>query len=277
MTVSDSGAPDWFTYQQKSATQRTWWFWRAATRHGRPVLSIFGDLQVSGRISPDLLRGPLLLAPNHIGNFDTFVIAVAMAEVGLEPRFLITGGIMTAPVVGKLLERSGNLRVERGKSDAVRSMHLVDIALRNNAHLCIYQEGRVSLDPGLWPERGKTGLARIALEHGVPVIPIAQWGAHAVTKYEEPKEMLGSTVSSIWRRPKLKVRFGDPVDLSGLDPNRRGDAVRARNRIAAAQTRLLAGLRPGEHAQPAFYDRTRPVHYPSTAAFPGGVVPDELP
>lgn len=268
---------DWFERQRRTAAEPTWWFWRTAIRRGRPVVSIFGNLEVTGSVAPELLRGPLLLAPNHIGNFDTIVIAVAMPRVGLEPRFLVTGGIMTAPVVGRLLERSGNLRVERGKTDAARSMELVDIALRHGAHLCIYQEGRVSLDPGLWPERGKTGLARIALEHNVPVIPIAQWGAHAVTKYDQRTEMLRSTVSAIWRRPTLKVHFGEPVDLSGLDAGRRGDSIRARNRIAAAQTRLLTTLRPGELDAPAFVDRTRPVRYPTTAAFPGGVVPDDLP
>ena len=270
-------ADDWFERERKSAAEPMWWFWRSAARHCRHLMAVFGKFEVTGRIDPELLRGPLLIAPNHIGNFDTLLIAVAMARVGLEPRFLVTGGLMTAPVIGKLLERSGNLRVERGKADAARSMELVDIALRHGAHLCIYQEGRVSLDPGLWPERGKTGLARIALDHNVPVIPVAQWGAHAVTKYEDGKQMLSSTVSSIWRRPTLKVHFGEPVDLSDLQANRRGDAIRARNRIAAAQTRLLAPLRPGEIDAPAFDDRTRPVRFPSTAAFPGGVVPTDLP
>lgn len=268
---------DWFVRQRISAAQPPWWFWRFATRRGGALLSLFGRVQVTGSVSPALRSGPLLIAPNHIGNFDTFVIAVAMAKVGLDPRFLITAGIMTAPVVGPLLERSGNLRVNRGKTDAARSMELVDIALRHGAHLCVYQEGRVSLDPGLWPERGKTGLARIALEHQVPVIPVAQWGAHEVTKYEETKAMLSSTVSSTWRRPALQVHFGEPVDLSGLRADRRGDPVRARNRIAAAQTRLLVPLRSGELDAPRFNDETRPVADRPTAAYPGGVVPDNLP
>lgn len=268
---------DWFERESQLATEEPWWFWRMATRRGGALLAPFGRLKVTGSVSEELRRGPLLIAPNHIGNFDTFVIAVAMARVGLDARFLITGGIMTAPIIGELLERSGNLRVERGTRDAAKSMALIDIALRNGAHLCIYQEGRVSLDPGLWPERGKTGLARIALEHQVPVIPVAQWGAHEVVKYEDSKEMLSSTVSSLWRRPALRVHFGEPVDLSGLSADRRGDPVRARNRIAAAQTRLLAPLRREEMDQPRFRDATRPVAERPTAAFPGGVVPDELP
>ena len=268
---------DWFERQKQSAAAPPWWFWKMATKRGTALIAPFGRLQVTGSISDELRRGPLLIAPNHIGNFDTFVIAVAMAQAGLDTRFLITGGIMTAPIIGPLLERSGNLRVERGKADAARSMELVDIALRHNAHLCIYQEGRVSLDQGLWPERGKTGLARIALDHDVPVIPVAQWGAHAVTKYEDNAAMLSSTVSSMWRRPILQVHFGDPVDLSDLRADRRGDAIRARNRIAAAQTRLLVPLRSGELDEPAFKDETRPIADRPTAAFPGGVVPDDLP
>lgn len=273
----DRGPDDWFERQQISATQPTWWLWRRITRHGRFVLAPFGRLEVTGSVPESLRDGPLLIAPNHIGNFDTFVIAAAMGAAGLDARFLVTGGIMTAPVVGRLLERSGSLRVERGKTDAARSMELVDLALHHGAHLCIYQEGRVTLDPGMWPERGKTGLARIALEHQVPVIPVAQWGAHEVTKYDQTKAMLTSTLSATWRRPALQVHFGEPVDLSGLRADRRGDAVRARNRIAAAQTRLLAPLRADEPQLPRFVDETRPVPDRPTAAFPGGVVPDQLP
>lgn len=268
---------DWFERQQRSAAQEPWWFWRGALRYGWPLVSVFGSLRVTGGVSKQLRAGPLLLAPNHIGNFDTFVIAIAMARIGLRARFLITGGIMDAPVIGPLLDRSGNLRVNRGKADAMRSMELVDIALRHNAHLCIYQEGRVSLDPGLWPERGKTGLARIALGHDVPVIPVSQWGAHEVTKYEDLRAMLTSTATAPLRRPKLQVHFGEPVDLSGLQDGRPGDAIKARNRIAGAITRGLVPLRRDELDRPRYRDETRPIADHPTAAFPGGVVPDMLP
>ena len=86
-----------------------------------------------------------------------------------------------------------------------------------------------------------------------------------------------TTASALWRRPILKVHFGEPVDLSGLKPDRRGDAIRARNRIAAAQTRLLRPLRSDELHEPRFIDRTRPVPVRPTAAYPGGIVPDDIP
>ena len=51
----------------------------------------------------------------------------------------------------------------------------------------VYPEGRIGLDPGMWPERGKTGTARLALASGAPVVPVAQWGAHEVLPYGAPK------------------------------------------------------------------------------------------
>lgn len=268
---------DWFDRQRESATKRPWWLWQSITKYGWPVVMAFGNLQITGRIDPLLLRGPLLLAPNHIGNFDSVALAVAMRQVGLSPRFLVTAGIMQTPVLGALFEKSGYLRVNRGKADAAKSLELVALALEHGAHVAIYPEGRVSLDPDLWPEKGKSGLAALALATGAPVIPISQWGAHEVCKYEDNLAMLTSTMTSVLRRPALKIHFGDPVDLSGLSSDRPRDIITARTRIDAAITRNLVPLRADQLGAPRFVDPTRPIADRPTAAFPGGIVPDELP
>jgi hypothetical protein len=71
------------------------------------------------------------------------------------------------------------------------------------------------------------------------------------------------------------VHVGPPVQLDGLLLGRVGDANRARIRIAAAITRGLVPLRAGEMDAPAFADPTRPAT--AVAAFPGGIVPDDVP
>ncbi len=71
------------------------------------------------------------------------------------------------------------------------------------------------------------------------------------------------------------MHVGPPVQLADLRMGRVGDANRARYRIAAAITRGLVPLRAGEHERPAFDDPTRPTT--AVAAFPGGVVPDDVP
>jgi hypothetical protein len=65
------------------------------------------------------------------------------------------------------------------------------------------------------------------------------------------------------------------VVLDDLRVGRVGDANRARYRIAAAITRGLVPLRAGERDRPPYVDRTRPTT--AVAAFPGGVVPDDVP
>jgi 1-acyl-sn-glycerol-3-phosphate acyltransferase len=138
-----------------------------------------------------------------------------------------------------------------------------------------YPEGRVGLAPDFWPERGRTGLARLALGIGVPVLPVSQWGAHEVLQYGNDWGKLRTVVRAIVRRPALRVHVGTPVYLEDLRGGQVGDAHRARMRIAAAITRGLVPLREGELDAPRFADPTRPTA--GTAAFPGGVVPDDLP
>jgi hypothetical protein len=80
---------------------------------------------------------------------------------------------------------------------------------------------------------------------------------------------------AVARRPRLKVHIGPPVTLDDLRMGRVGDANRARYRIAAAITRGLVPLRAGEENRPHYVDRTRPTT--AVAAYPGGVVPEDVP
>jgi 1-acyl-sn-glycerol-3-phosphate acyltransferase len=125
------------------------------------------------------------------------------------------------------------------------------------------------------PERGRTGMARMALGMAVPVIPVSQWGAHEVLQYGNGWGKLRTLLGAIVRRPALRVHVGPPVALADLRMGRVGDANRARYRIAAALTRGLVPLRADERDRPAFVDPTRPTT--AVAAYPSGVVPEDIP
>ncbi len=226
--------------------------------------------------SPAVPRtGQLLLAANHIGDFDPFVIAVALHRAGVMPRMMATGGIFDAPIVGPLLERTGGIRVDRGTELARNAVRVTEVALVHRGHVVAYPEGRIGLTADGWPERGRTGMARLALGVGVPVIPVSQWGAHEVLQYANDWGKLRTVLRALVRRPVLRVHVGPPVDFGDLRMGRVGDANRARYRITAAITRGLVPLRADEADRPAFVDRTRPTT--AVAAFPGGVVPAEIP
>jgi hypothetical protein len=118
-------------------------------------------------------------------------------------------------------------------------------------------------------------MARLALGIGVPVLPVSQWGAHEVLQYANDWGKLRTAVRAVLTRPRLRVHVGPPVDFSDLRPGRVGDANRARYRIAAAITRGLVPLRSEERDRPRFVDPSRPTT--AVAAYPGGVVPEDVP
>jgi 1-acyl-sn-glycerol-3-phosphate acyltransferase len=268
--------PEWFARELAIAAAPHWWVWTFVLRWFGWLPSVFGRMQLSGGIPPELRDGPLLLAVNHIGDFDAFVIGVALQRAGVQPRFLVKSGVLDTPVVGPLLERSGGIRVERGTDLATHALRVTEVALAHGGHVVTYPEGRIGLTPDGWPERGRTGLARMSLAADGPVLPVSQWGAHEVLQYRTDWGKVRTLISAVWRQPALQVRIGPPVFFEDLQPGRVGDAHRARTRIAAALTRGLAPLRAGEPAdRVAFPDETRPTT--AAAAFPGGVVPEDVP
>lgn len=265
--------PEWFARELAIAAAPPWWFWRLLLRRFSWLLSPFGRIVVTGSIPEELRRGPLLLAVNHVGDFDPFVVSVALARLGVMPRIMATGGILAAPVAGALLERTGSIRVERGSELARHAVRITEVALVHGGHVVVYPEGRVGLAAGGWPERGRTGMARLALGVGVPVLPVSQWGAQQVLQYGDDWGKVRTLLRSVVRRPALRVHVGPPVQLDDLTLGRIGDANRARMRIAAAITRGLVPLRA--EVTRWYPDPTRPET--AQAAFPGGIVPDDVP
>jgi 1-acyl-sn-glycerol-3-phosphate acyltransferase len=147
--------------------------------------------------------GPAVLVSNHIAAGDTFILPSmikrrlsfpAKVELfsgrGIGGRFL--SWFLTA--VGQLpMDRSG------GRASAT-SMEAVLGALRSGVLLGIYPEGTRSPDGRLY--KGKTGVARLVLQAGVPVIPIAMIN----TKMRS--SLLG--IPWIWRPG---IRIGKPMDF----------------------------------------------------------------
>lgn len=241
--------------------------WRLLMLLDRWAVGLTGRLEVIGEVPAALRRGPVLLAANHIGTFDVLVLVAACRRLGVTPRFMATGGLFDAPVVGLVLRACGHLRVDRGKGNAIAAMDTAVRALRQGDPVVCYPEGRISRDPGLWPERAKTGVARMALAARVPVLPVSQWGAHeamywgtpTVASWPDLRLLLVSWLRAVRARPTFKVHFGQPLDLSDLDLARAGDARKAHEMIMRAITTGLAGLRADEPDLPRFLDPTRPT------------------
>ncbi|MFI7214895.1 lysophospholipid acyltransferase family protein [Micromonospora maritima] len=241
--------------------------WRGAQTLARAAVGLVGRLEVTGDVPQALRHGPLILAANHISPFDPVVLAAACRVRRVAPRIMATAGLFRTPLIGTLMRRAGHIRVDRGTAAVHRSLEVAADAVAGGSVVLVYPEGRIGLDPGMWPERGKTGAARLAFASGAAVVPVAQWGSHEVLPYRAPKGMLRGLARAVARRPVIRVHFGAPVTLRDLHPATPGAARRATDRIIDAITADLAPLRPHEPDLPRHVDPGRPVD-PSRAHRP---------
>ncbi|MEV6635423.1 lysophospholipid acyltransferase family protein [Actinoplanes sp. NPDC051470] len=229
--------------------------WRFLLHFARALVFPLCRLRVSGPAPV----GPVILAVNHVSPIDPVVMMAACARAGVAPRFMATGGVFRAPVLGSIMRACGHIRVDRRTARVAEALPAAAAALKANSTVLVYPEGRIGLDPWMWPERGKTGVARMAALSGAPVVPVAQWGTHAVMPYVAPRRLLRSLAYAVTRRPVVQVRFGEPVDLSGVSGPSGAQVQRATRLIVEGIDAALAPLRAGEMRTPAFVDRTRPV------------------
>lgn len=232
--------------------------WRAAQLFARVLVALLARLRVTGDVPAGLRHGPLILAANHISTFDPVVLAAACHTRGVAPRIMATGGLFRPPVIGAAMRRSGHIRVDRRTATVGEALRVAAGAVTDGSVVLVYPEGRIGLDPGMWPERGKTGTARLAFASGALVVPVAQWGAHEVLPYGAPRGVVRAVARSLLRRPVIRVHFGPPVDPTDIDPAQPGAAVWFTARIIDALTVNLAPLRPDEPDAPRYLDPSRP-------------------
>ncbi|MDT0308232.1 lysophospholipid acyltransferase family protein [Streptomyces sp. DSM 44917] len=201
-------------------------------------------------------EGGFLTAVNHNSYVDPLSYAHFQYNTGRVPRFLAKDSLFGQGFVGRFMRGSGQIPVFRGTTDATEAFRAAVAAVRAGECVAFYPEGTLTRDPALWPMEAKTGVARVALLTGAPVIPVAQWGAHEVLP-----PYGGRKAPRLFPRRTFRVVAGPPVDLSefrGKEPT--PQVLRAvTDRIMDDVTALLAVLR--EEAPPA----RRYVHRPAAA------------
>jgi len=152
------------------------------------------------------------------------------------------------PVLGPFLRKVKQIPVERGSVEAVKSLDVLVDAIQQGGAVVIYPEGTTTKEPGLWPMRGKTGAARLALVTGAPVVPIGNWGSYRIFDPRTKKLRLVPRVP-------VGVIAGPPVDLSrwaGLPPTRA--VLDEMTEAIMLEIRDLVGGLRGEQPPP-LYDR----------------------
>jgi 1-acyl-sn-glycerol-3-phosphate acyltransferase len=193
-------------------------------------------------------EGGVIIAPNHLSYADWAAVALFTYQAGRFPAFLIKSPVFDVKLIGPYLRKVGQLPVSRGETDAALVLKDAERSLRAGECLIVYPEGTATRDPALWPMVARTGVARLALTTGAPVIPVAHWGAQVILPY-------GSKRPNLVPRHTVRILAGPPVDLSAYEgqPLNREVLRAATAAVMADITALLAQLR-GEPAPAVPFD-----------------------
>lgn len=225
------------------------WAWILTISIVRPVLRAVTRPHWEG--GEHLPSGGGVVAANHVSHVDPLTFAHFIHDHGRLPRFLAKAVLFDLFFVGAVLRATGQIPVYRLTAEASRALSAAVEAVGKGQLVVVYPEGTLTRQPELWPMRGKTGAAHIGLVAGVPVIPVAQWGAQEILPpYAKWPRLLP--------RKTVHVKVAGPVDLDDL----RGKEItpevlqEATERIMDAITALLEDIR-GERAPDERFDPRR--------------------
>jgi 1-acyl-sn-glycerol-3-phosphate acyltransferase len=154
-------------------------------------------------------EGPVLVAANHISHFDPLAHAFFLEKAGRRPRFLAKSELYRNPLLRRVLQGARQIPVRRGSGDPAPVMAAMR-SLREGEAVVVYPEGTVTKNPDLSPMAAKTGIARLTLASGVPVLPVAVWGTQYVERLGRKSFRPGRL---IW------VKAGVPRDFSEHEDN----------------------------------------------------------
>jgi 1-acyl-sn-glycerol-3-phosphate acyltransferase len=145
-------------------------------------------------------EGGYVLAANHISNFDPWPLGLPIWPQRYL-RFMAKSELFWWPL-GPIIRSGGAFQVRRGERDLEAMARAVELV--REGHVVVMFPHGTRQRKGLvkkYQPRSHTGAARIALEANAPLVPVAIAGTDRLSR-------LG----------RLRVRYGKPLDLDGLDP-----------------------------------------------------------
>src|SRR6201992_163210 len=183
------------------------WYWLLKYISRGPLLQLLGRPKVEG-LEHVPSSGPVILASNHLAVMDSFFLPLVVRRriTFLAKSEYFTGSGMKGWFSRWSSTAAGQVPIDRSNADTAQAaLDTAERVLDQGKLLGMYPEGTRSPDGRLY--KGKTGLARLALQTGVLVIPVAMIGTNAVNPP-------GTTVLRFGR---VTVRFGKPMDFSRFD------------------------------------------------------------
>jgi 1-acyl-sn-glycerol-3-phosphate acyltransferase len=199
-------------YHERVRTQRPDWAYRLARLVlTGPILAGYRFRAIDVDNVPH--RGPVLLAPNHFSFWDHFFVAVLLRR---EVQFMAKSQLFKPALLGWYINHGGVFPVRRGQRDeeAFVTAHAI---FQRGGTVLMYAEGGRSRSKELG--QPKPGVGRLALEAGVPVVPIAVHGSEHVRDARR-----GAL-------PKVTVQYGKPMYFDPVEYPTREQSQEAAEQI----------------------------------------------
>jgi 1-acyl-sn-glycerol-3-phosphate acyltransferase len=213
MYIDPRPAEHFTKFYERPRTEPPDWIYRLArVVLTIPVLGIYRFRAIG--VDNVARQGPAILAPNHFSFLDHFFVAVLLRR---QVQFMAKSQLFRPPFLDFILTHGGAFPVRRGQHDeeTFKTAHAI---LGHGGVVLMYAEGGRSRSKRLG--QPKSGLGRLALESGVPVVPIAIHGSqHArdLTRGHLP--------------PKVTVQFGEPIAWEQVEHPTREQSQEVANQV----------------------------------------------
>jgi len=185
--------------------------------------------------------GGLLLAPNHFSQMDHFFVGLYLRR---KIRFMAKSQMFGPPVLTYIYKHGGVFPVRRGHHDE-EAFETAFTILDQGGMLLVYAEGGRSRSYELGEV--KPGIGRIALESGVPVVPVAIHGSAKVRRWKR------------FRFPRVTVQFGKSLTFPREDSPSRERQLEVATEVFGHVREMYEGLArsSGRRASRRSPDRVR--------------------
>jgi 1-acyl-sn-glycerol-3-phosphate acyltransferase len=168
--------------------------------------------------------GSVILAPNHFSFMDHFLMGCFIRR---KVRFMAKSQLF-APPMQFIYTHGGVFPVRRGAHDEDVFITAKTILEKGGA-ITMYCEGGRSRS-GKLAEQAKSGIGRLALETGAPIVPIAIYGSSKIRN---------------WKRlqfPKVTIKYGEPIRWERIEDATRSQQQAVADGILDEIRRLYEGL-----------------------------------
>jgi 1-acyl-sn-glycerol-3-phosphate acyltransferase len=198
----DARPPEYFTHFHERSRKGIGWVYNVVrVILTLPTILIFRARAIGVENMPD--KGKVIVTPNHFSQMDHFFAAVFLHR---KVQFMAKSQLFKNPAIKYIFKHGGVFPVRRGHHDE-EAFRTADTILERGGTVLMYAEGGRSRTGDL--REPKRGIGKIALETGVPIVPVAIHGSAHVRG---------------WRRlqfPKVTIQYGEPVTFPvKADPSR---------------------------------------------------------